>query len=363
VNCGPVLNSPYVEWMPSISADGSALYFHSNRPGGLGAFDIWQAPILPMTDFNGDGKVDEKDLALLVADWGKSNSVCDIGPFAWGDGIVDEKDLKILMKSLATPSPSATSVPCDVALSWTSPSSTPACDVYLGTSFEAVNSASRTSVQGVLVSQGQTAATYDPPGLLEYGRTYYWRIDFVIPGPVPVIYQGPVLEFTTEAFAHPIRNIIATASSWQASMGPGKTVDGSGLDENDGHSTVGADMWLSMSKSPNWIQYEFDKIYTLHELWVWNSNSAVEPVIGFGVKTAKIEYSTDGTTWTSLPDVPEFARAPGKPGYTANTIVNFAGVPAKFVKLTIEKNWGVAQQTGLSEVRFFCIQSAAVPKP
>ena len=53
----------------------------------------------------------------------------------------------------------------------------------------------------------------------------------------------------------------------------------------------------------------------------------------------------------------------GKPGYTANTIISFAGVPAKFVKLTIEKNWGVAPQTGLSEVRFFCIQNAAVPKP
>ena len=58
--------------------------------------------------------------------------------------------------------------------------------------------------------------------------------------------------------------------------------------------------------------------------------------------------------------MPEFARAPGKPGYTANTIVSFAAVPAKFVKLTIEKNWSsVAPQTGLSEVRFFCIQSAA----
>ncbi len=98
-------------------------------------------------------------------------------------------------------------------------------------------------------------------------------------------------------------------------------------------------------------------------MWVWNQNQMVEPFIGFGAKTVKIEYSTDGTAWTPLANVPEFAKAPGKPGYTANTIVSFAAVPAKFVKLTIEKNWGVAPQTGLSEVRFFCIQSAAVPKP
>ncbi len=52
----------------------------------------------------------------------------------------------------------------------------------------------------------------------------------------------------------------------------------------------------------------------------------------------------------------------GKPGYTANTIVSFAGVSAKYVKLTIEKGWGARPADGLSEVRFFCIQSAAVPK-
>ena len=137
-------------------------------------------------------------------------------------------------------------------------------------------------------------------------------------------------------------------------------MDGSGLDKTDGHSTDQKDMWCSLNKSPSWIQYEFDKVYTLHELWVWNFNTMADPFIGFGAKTVKIEYSIDGTTWTPLADVPEFARAPGKPGYTPNTIVSFAGVPAKFVKLTIEKNWGGIPQTGLSEVRFFAVQSAAV---
>jgi len=64
-----------------------------------------------------------------------------------------------------------------------------------------------------------------------------------------------------------------------------------------------------------------------------------------------------------LANVPEFARAPGQNGYTHNTVVSFGGVPAQFVKLTIEKNWGVAPQTGLSEVRFFSIQSAVATKP
>jgi hypothetical protein len=365
-NLGPLVNTLYSECGATISPDGRWCYFDdymAPRPGGLGACDIWQAPIIPIADFNADGKVDAKDMALLEINLGKNTTSCDIGPFPWGDGVVDERDLRVLMESLMTPGPNASDVRCDVVLSWISPSFAQACDVYLGASQEAVKAASRTNPQNVLVSQGQTATTYDPPGLLDFSKTYYWRVDFVVPGATPTIYKGPVLEFTTAALTYPIKNITATASSAQAGSGPERTVDGSGLDETDGHSTDQKDMWWSLPTAPHWIQYEFDKVYTLHELWVWNFNSILEPLIGFGAKTVKIEHSPDGTTWTPLANVPEFAKAPGKPGYTANTIVSFAGVPAKFVKLTIEKNWGVAPQTGLSEARFFCIQNAAVPKP
>jgi hypothetical protein len=52
-------------------------------------------------------------------------------------------------------------------------------DVYFGTSFDAVNNATRGNPLGVLVSQGQMATTFDPPGLLAFGQTYYWRVDEV----------------------------------------------------------------------------------------------------------------------------------------------------------------------------------------
>jgi hypothetical protein len=365
-NLGPSINTMYVDEIISVSSDGRWCYlddFGSARPGGVGMTDIWQAPIMPMVDFNGDSKVDRADLAVLLANWGKNQPLCDIGPFPWGDGIVDEKDLAVLMESLVTPGPHATEVPRDVVLSWASVPLVQSYDVYFGTVEAIVSAASRATPLGVLTSQGQPTATYDPAGLLEPSRTYYWRVDFVSPGPAPTIYKGPVLDFTTEGLTSPIKNVTATASTSQRGMGPEKTVDGSGLDKNDGHSTDGADMWLSTSTQPNWIQYQFDKVYTLHEMWVWNSNPAVEPFIGFGAKSVKIEYSTDGTTWTPLANVPEFARAPGQPGYKPNTTVSFGGVSAKFVKLTIEKNWGAAQPTGLSEVRFFYIPSATVPKP
>ncbi|MCU0917938.1 MAG: discoidin domain-containing protein, partial [Planctomycetes bacterium] len=281
----------------------------------------------------------------------------------WGDGMVDEKDLKVLMESLTTPGPKASDVSCGVILSWISPSFASACDVYFGTSREAVTQADRANPQGVLVSKAQVGTTHDPDGLLEFSRTYYWRVDFVVPGPTPTIYAGPVLSFTTEAFAYPIKNITATASSFQGSSGPNKMVDGSGLDKGDGHSTDGKDMWQSMTVAPHWIQFQFDKAYALHELWVWNSNQAVEPFIGFGAKTVRIEYSIDGTTWTALANVPEFAKAPGKAGYVHNTTVSFGGVAARYVKLTIEKGWGTTPSVGLSEVRFFYIPTASAPKP
>ena len=362
VNLGPIINGATREAIPSFAPDGSALYFSRSDASGTANLGYWKAPILPIVDFNGDGKVDEKDMAMMVADWGMSNwmSACDIGPFPWGDGVVDEKDLKVFMEAVVKPSPKASDVPCDVSLSWVA-APTAKSDVYLGTSADGVTSASRANPQGVLLSQGQTATTYAPPALLDFGRTYYWRIDQVVGTGNPTIYPGPVLSFTTAAY--PIKNITATASSSQPSMGPEKTIDGSGLDKDDGHSTSPADMWLSMGTQPNWIQYQFDQVYAVHELWVWNSNQPVEPFLGFGAKTVKIEYSIDGTKWTQLANVPEFARATGQSGYVHNTTVSFGGVSAKYVKLTIEKNWGVAPGVGLSEVRFFYIPDRPAAKP
>ena len=45
VNLGPVVNSSYHEEFPSISADGSTLFFSSGCPDGLGGGDIWQVEV------------------------------------------------------------------------------------------------------------------------------------------------------------------------------------------------------------------------------------------------------------------------------------------------------------------------------
>jgi outer membrane protein OmpA-like peptidoglycan-associated protein/Tol biopolymer transport system component len=42
-NLGAPINSSYWESQPAISPDGSTLYFVSNRPGGIGGYDIWKS--------------------------------------------------------------------------------------------------------------------------------------------------------------------------------------------------------------------------------------------------------------------------------------------------------------------------------
>ena len=100
VNLGPVVNSSADERCPNISADGFAIRFHSNRAGGYGGWDIWQAPILPVVDLNGDRVVDSADMCIIVDHWGEDYPLCDIGPMPIGDGIVDVHDLIVLAEHL-----------------------------------------------------------------------------------------------------------------------------------------------------------------------------------------------------------------------------------------------------------------------
>ncbi|MEN6338279.1 MAG: discoidin domain-containing protein [Phycisphaerales bacterium] len=263
-------------------------------------------------------------------------------------------------KSLAAdpvPADEAVDVPADAMLNWVAGETAAAHDVYLGASFEDVNSASRADPKGVLMSQDQTAASFDPEGLFEFGKVYYWRVDEVNGAPDNTVFKGEVWSFTAEPYAYPIKGVTATASSQsRADTGAQNTVNGSGMNADDQASVNLTDMWMSGATQPHWIQYAFDKVYKLDELWVWNANQIVEAFVGFSAKDVTIEYSVDGQTWITLEGVPEFARGIGDASYTANTVVDFGGVEAKFVKLTINSNWGgVAPQVSLSEVRFFSV--------
>ncbi|MGB2799999.1 MAG: LamG-like jellyroll fold domain-containing protein, partial [Dehalococcoidia bacterium] len=265
-----------------------------------------------------------------------------------------------------SPANEATDVPREVVLSWEPgqfAAPTNGHKVYFGESFNDVNDATD--------AVAQTAASYAPAQRLDFGTTYYWRVDEVNAPPTSQIeFKGEVWQFTTEPIAYAIdgNNITATASGTNsAEEGPENTINGSGLDANDLHSTEPVGMWLSSALDPNaaWLQYEFDRVYKLHQMRVWNNNTLLEPVIGFGVKDATIEYSVDGNNYTTLGTTHEFARASGAAGYAHNTTVDVGGVAVKYVRLTINSNWGgIVKQCGLSEVRFLYIPlRAREPQP
>ncbi len=277
----------------------------------------------------------------------------------------------VVLKEASDPSPAkdATDVLRDVVLSWTAGKFADKHDVYFGTNFDDVNQATTTTDPSAVYKGRIDPNIFTPPERLAFGETYYWRVDEVNAPPDNTIHKGDLWQFTAEPFVYAVENITATASSSEEAKVPENTINGSGLDDSgllhgkDAENT----MWLSSitGPQPTWIEFQFDRVYRLHQMWVWNSNGSLEPVIGLGFKDVSIEYSVNGTDYTTLGTTVEFARAPGVPDYAHNTTVDLSGVAAKYVRLTANSNWGgLLNQYGLSEVRFFHIPvHAREPNP
>ncbi len=93
----------------------------------------------------------------------------------------------------STPSPrdGKEDVPRDVVLSWRPGKFAPATNghkVYFSEDFKDVNDGVGGAIQDV--------GSYTPPAILEFAKTYYWRVDEVNGPPDYTIYQGDVWSFT-----------------------------------------------------------------------------------------------------------------------------------------------------------------------
>jgi hypothetical protein len=95
-----------------------------------------------------------------------------------------------------SPQDGAEDVPHDVVLGWVPGLYAASHDVYFGTDFDEVNDADTSSAE-YRGSQELEADSYDPCGLLDLGRTYYWRIDEVSDA---LIWKGNVWSFTTRDY-------------------------------------------------------------------------------------------------------------------------------------------------------------------
>ncbi len=280
------------------------------------------------------------------------------------DVALTQDEIKEVMKgfrpelaSAPMPDDQFADVPRSVVLNWAAGEYAVKHDVYFGIDFDAVNEAEIDS--NLLISQGQVGTTLDI-GVLEFGQTYYWRVDEVNGAPDNTVFNGNTWSFTVEpkSISIPGSTISVTASSVgnEFSM-PERTIDGSGLDANDMHAITPETMWFTVVTDLDpWIQYEFDTVKKLDVMTVWNSNSFPEKAIGYGVKDVEIATSVDGETWDVLPDVNQFSRAPGLPTYDQFDEIDFGGAAAKYVRLNIQSNWGgVLISYGLSEVQFSMI--------
>ena len=123
-------------------------------------------------------------------------------------------------------------VPRDTTLSWKAGVYADTHNVYFGTNFDDVNDATVEDWQKALVGHNQEGTTYDPPDLLEFGQTYYWRVDEVNAPPDSTIYKGDVWSFTTvnylgvDDFESYTDDEAAGQAIWQ------NWVDGFGIDDN-----------------------------------------------------------------------------------------------------------------------------------
>jgi len=134
--------------------------------------------------------------------------------------------------ALPAPAHQEKDVPRETLLSWMPGDRADTHNVYFGTNFDDVNEASVTNWQKALVMQNHPDTTYDPPGLLEFNTTYYWRIDEVNAPPDSGVTKGDVWSFTTanfvvvDDFESYTDNDADSEAIWQT------WIDGFGVDEN-----------------------------------------------------------------------------------------------------------------------------------
>ena len=199
---------------------------------------------------------------------------------------------------------------------------------------------------------------------------------------------GPLLAKAAPPFAPGFIQVTSvTHSTYYPTAASGiRTADGSGIGyepmiglKSALHDTLYTNMWLNSGTAlaSDYLQYDFGTNRTIGEMWVWNYNQYTIPNLygGRGLKSVNIQYSTNGTAWTTLAGSPvTLAKASGVatvngigvPTVATNAAgglpINFGGVSARYVKIAVAGDVGVGswggyngteQYAGLSEVRFY----------
>ncbi len=239
-------------------------------------------------------------------------------------------------------------------------------NVYFGTSFADVNSATTASAA---FKNNQSATAY-PTGTLNPNTTYYWRIDEVNS---TTVWRGTVWSFRTRV-ANPSlissAGFTATASDTYTGRDPLYAVNGAGMTGNAHNSdAANSKMWMGANSTlSKWFKVNLGASYVLDFMDIWNLNWA-----GYtdrGSKGIMVYYSNSVSdpgnpidnpdNWTFVTTAMPWTllEAPGANDYgTTNIIrpdvVSFGStVTARWVALKITTYYG-GSYCGLSEIRFY----------
>ena len=352
----------------SANGTGTWIHFILDTPVDLSAntlygFDLGSPDnaffeLLGIKDSANGGNPYSDGTAYNTGDDGVADNDTELQP---GDRVFVVELISSNQASIKSPLNEATDVYRSPTLSWVPGIAATSHDLYVGTDYDEVAS-STTPLENL------TETSYTLEGL-QLGQTYYWRVDEVDSGKT---YPGTVWSFTVEpvAFVMDVNSITATASSYVESSGPEVTVNQVGLGEDGLHSMEPNTMWISAEsdEGPVWIQYAFDQVYTLSTLDVWNSDQSYEFLLGFGIKEAMIEVSTNGNDWTVLYDNVILDQASGQAKTGITSTVDMNKVQAAYVRITALSNWTLetigTTQFSLSEVRFSYLPTKArLPEP
>jgi hypothetical protein len=255
-------------------------------------------------DLNRDAFVDFIDFAVLAKDWLQTPDPCDPNN---GDitknGWVDFYDLAQLASNWLTcfvtkatapvPADHAADMSRNVILQWSPGDNVVSHDIYFGTDFNAVTNASIDSPAVYMGNQDVNywdINDYNADGL-QYGRTYYWRIDEV----AGCTAKGDVWSFTINS-----RDInLGLADWWKFDEGTG-TIAYDSAGTNNG--TISGATWttghvngaLSFNGSSNYVNCgsgasNYDNITV--SVWMQTSTNRV---------LVSNRYNTGYGTWYTL---------------------------------------------------------------
>ena len=255
----------------------------------------------------------------------------------------------------------------DTQLSWQPGDFAQTHNVYLGTDFNDVNEADEASP--LLVGPDLLDTVFDPDRLI-LGETYYWRVDEVNDANPESPWKGEVWSFEVEPVAYPLDSNSIVVSASEETEDPNNIINHSGLEFDEvakvwKHDNEETNMWLASGTETVWVQFDFDQLYRLNKILVWNYNMNAEDTLGYGFNDVNVEYTENGTDWMPFSDV-VFDQAPGTPDNTADTTLELNGLLASGIRMTANSNHSTLGLTkkGLSEVQFLYIPVwAREPQP